>query len=133
MNSDVKEECLRRMKLLNINESAIKRFKDKDIVSVTKVDSNITKPINKYSKRLIAILEADVLSKVYHVIEYNKIFYFLVVSNDKSDWKSSRKDNKLGFVEVYYYELLDGNDTIGLEFKDGKISKIVAKETYANC
>lgn len=133
MNSDVKAECLKRMELLNINESAIKRFKDKDIVSVTKVDSNTTKPVSKFSKRLIAILEADVLSKVYHIIEYNNIFYFLAVSNDKSDWKASRKDNKLGFVEVYYYELLEGNDTIGLELKDGKISKIVAKETYANC
>lgn len=132
-NEDLKEECIKRLKILKLNNQIIDDFKNNDKVYATIIDGD-TIEVTEHNKvyELMKSFEKNKQGKIYHIIsiegQFRSAVYILYVnSNTEDEWKLEQEDLKRGFAEVSSFEEIIKYDNrhIGIEVNDGKIKKVV--------
>lgn len=132
-NEDLKEECIKRLKILKLNNQIIDDFKNNDKVYATIIDGDtieVTEDNKVY--KLMKSFEKNKQGKIYHIISVEEQFrsavYILYVNTNKKDeWKLEQEDLKRGFAEVSSFEEIIKYDNrhIGITVDDGTIKKVV--------
>ena len=129
----LKEEFIKRLKILKLNNQIIDDFKNNDKVYATIIDGD-TIEVTEHNKvyELMKSFEKNKQGKIYHIIsiegQFRSAVYILYVnSNTKDEWKLEQEDLKRGFAEVSSFEEIIKYDNrhIGIEVNDGKIKKVV--------
>lgn len=101
---EAKAEAIERMKVLKMNEKAVRDFRDDDRVNKSDHFGALT-GLNKHEKAVVKEFEEKHDTVVYHVIhqftnigELNSLLY---VSLDDSEWEMDREDLTEGQALAY--------------------------------
>lgn len=132
-NEELKEECIKRLKILKLNNQIINDFKNDNKVYATIIDGDtieVTEDNKVY--KLMKSFEKNKQGKIYHIISVEEQFrsavYILYVNTNKKDeWKLEQEDLTRGFAEVSSFEEIIKYDNrhIGITVDDGRIKKVV--------
>lgn len=126
---EIKQECIKRMKLLRLQANIIEEFKNNDTIYVSELRGSLKKA-TKQELELLKEYEAKKPIKVYHIshfkTENRDIYYYLYVSTNSDEWKSERKDMSLGFTAVICYKKTKELIEVGIRTKEGKISQLIS-------
>ena len=126
----IKDECIKRMKILELDSKIINDFKSDDKIYVSDLANDNIADVIVYPLLKIKILKFEKAKKVkiYHIVHtesQNKDgTYLLYVSHNKENWKNENRDMKLGYIEAYAYEEIREQKIIGIEINDGKIVNV---------
>lgn len=104
--NEILNECLFRMKMLELDKNCINEFKKGNIWESESI--GILYEINEEEKKIVENFEKENKGyKVYHIIhnyfEFGEIYNLLYVGTDKKEWKYDREDIKEGYCMVYAY------------------------------
>lgn len=123
--TELKNEAVKRMKLLEIHCNAIEEFDMEDRLNVSEFMGILYWLNTKDVLREIKEIEEKYEVMVYHVIltntEYGKLYSFLYVSEDVEMWEQERKDIYDNWPCCYVYNQEYPYDS---EFGGIKIDKI---------
>lgn len=133
---ELKQECIKRLKILKLDSKVITDFEQDNKVYLTKIKQDGIQLItNDNVAKLIEQLEENRRIKIYHIINIENKFYILCIHGEKTAWKSERVHLKRGFVGVLKgvlksdefgdYEVKD----IGVDIENGKIKKVIEWKT----
>lgn len=124
---DLKQESIRRMKILKLDEKIINDFIKEDILYVSKIQGEI-EVANQNQINLVKEFEKEHKVKIYHIIQLvskNKsILYFLYVNQKRKYWVQDRKDISLGYIETITVKNLRELRVIGAKIINGKVSVV---------
>lgn len=130
----VKEECIKRMKLLKLDKKIINDFSKLDKIYISDINTGYSQ-INEKIEKLIQDYEKDYKIKIYHVIQnssqHNNTLFFLYVNCNPNEWKNEKRDIADGFIDALIYKVIitrtifKQKRTIGINMDNGKICKIV--------
>lgn len=132
-NEKLKEECIKRLKILKLDDYIINDFKNNNKVYATIIDGDIIE-VTEDNKvfELMKSFEKNKQGKIYHIISIegqfrNAVYILYVNNNTKDEWKLEQEDLKRGFAEVSSFEEIIKYDNrhIGITVDDGKIKKVV--------
>lgn len=129
---EIKKECIERLNILGLDSKIINDFVNDEKVYISSIDGDIMEA-TKYDfvSELMKNFEQTKKVKVYHIIsierEMRSTVHILYVSQEKSNWKSEKEDLKNGYTEVHTLEEVRvlANRNIGIDVKNGKITKVV--------
>ncbi len=100
---EIKKEAIEQMKMLNISESIINDFKNKNIISCS--DINILRSLTKTEQEMVKQYEEESSCVVYHVIHclsnIGETYELCRASCYIDDWEYERWDIKQGCVLVH--------------------------------
>jgi hypothetical protein len=103
MKAEMKAEALKRMKLLQMQETTMKEFMVHDIVKVS--ENGILFKMNDEQSRMIKEWEDKTGHVVYHVIHslsnFGELYDLLFVSKFMDDWATEATYIKQGIVFAY--------------------------------
>lgn len=128
---ELKNECIKRMKILKLNHKLINDYETDEKIYVTDLANNNVSDVTSYQeiRNLVQYFEQIKKIKIYHIIHIEQKnvdkTYLLYVSRNSNEWKAVKNDIKNGFVEVYSYEEIRDFKTIGVETSGGKILRVV--------
>ena len=124
---DLKQESIRRMKILKLDEKIINDFIKEDILYVSKIQGEI-EVANQNQINLVKEFEKEHKVKIYHIIQLvskNKsILYFLYVNQKRKYWVQDRKDISSGYIETITVKNLRELRVIGAKIINGKVSVV---------
>lgn len=124
---DLKQESIRRMKILKLDQKIINDFIKEDILYVSKIQGEI-EVANQNQINLVKEFEKEHKVKIYHIIQLvskNKsILYFLYVNQKRKYWVQDRKDISLGYIETITVKNLRELRVIGAKIINGKVSVV---------
>ena len=127
---ELKQECIKRLEILKLNEKVIEDFRIKDKLYATNISNKKLVDIT-YNGIMqgIKIFEKANNVKIYHIVNIetnnNIVVYLLYVKRNKRKWKNERVDLRNGFAEVYTYEENRIFKHIGIETEAGQVVKVV--------
>ena len=102
---EMKQEAIKRMKALDIFPSAIKQFKNNDIVMVSERPLGALYWANNEEKEMIRKFEEDNNALVYMIVRTNMVFglcdSLLYVSQYPEEWEMDNEDIKSDIVMTY--------------------------------
>ena len=125
MDKEIKEEIIKRMKILNLSNQIINNFKNNNELYIFNLGGNPEK-ISIAEKSIVEKIEKEYNNiKVYCLIKYQNITYLLYIQENKKEWRKERQDLKNGYSEVIY--VIKGNGTIGIWFDNTtkKITRVI--------
>lgn len=124
---DLKQESIRRMKILKLDEKIINDFIEKDVIYVSKIQGEI-EVANQNQISLVKEFEKEHKVKIYHIIQLvsknRNILYFLYVNQKRKYWAQDRKDISLGYIETITVKNLRELRVIGAKIINGKVSVV---------
>lgn len=124
---DLKQESIRRMKILKLDEKIINDFIEKDVIYVSKIQGEI-EVANQNQISLVKEFEKEHKVKIYHIIQLvsknRNILYFLYVNQKRKYWSQDRKDISLGYIETITVKNLRELRVIGAKIINGKVSVV---------
>ena len=124
---ELKEECIRRLRLLKLSEEVITKFEIEDTIYLSEIAGTLLE-VNNDIMRKVQQLEADRKIKIYHIIhqktQCKDIYCLLFVDRNKEQWKYEYRDLSLGYAVPVFYEKTLELKEIGIRSKDGKINCI---------
>ena len=122
MTDEVKEECLKRLKILRLSKDVISEFKNNNKVYVSEPRK---KPRELSTEELIQLLQIEQKEKVsvYHVLRSDDDTFYLCVNENIKDWKDEKIDLRLGYAVARHFNI--ENRTLGIETADGIVEKIL--------
>lgn len=127
-SEELKQECMERMKLLELNKQVVEDFKNNNIIYVSQIQGNLEKANDEQMKQ-IKELEEKRNIKIYHIIykkeENTEILCFQYVGNNKHEWVAEKSDIMLGYDGIVFYYIEKGTREIGVKVENGKILEIV--------
>lgn len=127
-SEELKQECMERMRLLELNKQVVEDFKNNDIIYVSQIQGKLLKA-NDEQIKLIKELEQERNIKIYHIIykkeESTEILCFQYVGNNKHEWVAEKSDIMLGYDGIVFYYIEKGTREIGVKVENGKILEIV--------
>lgn len=105
----VKEEALRRMRILKIKRSVQRAFEEKG--TIYKAAYGSLEEIGPSEKELVKQWEEKTGKRVYYVMEnyawLGRLFTMLYVSKECSRWKQEKEEMKGGYVMAYCENMTD--------------------------
>ena len=120
--SEMKNECVTRLKLLKLNVYASDFYND--IINISYVDKNVLHQIDKYEQQSVDNLQLYKKIMIYHIIRLdNNVTYYLYVDKNKDNWVEAKRNLLDGFTEAIC--IRPENRIIGVETTNGIITKIV--------
>ena len=126
---EVKNECLKRMKMLKLHPNVINENK------LNKSDGPLGTLywLTEEEQEIVNRIEEKYNLLVYHVIHtyssnLGKLYDLLFITNDKTKWKYDRQDLEKGIMfsrtEVLYDDINSEFGCIGIESKNGGVVRI---------
>ena len=124
MEDKLKHEAIERMKILKLSNQIINDFIVNNELYICNVGKN-TKIISMAEKSIVKKIEQDYNVKVYYLVQYQNILYFLYITDNQQEWEQERQNLKNGYAEVIY--IIKANGTVGLltDETTGSIKKII--------
>lgn len=127
----IKEEALRRMRLLKLKRSVQREFEAKNKVYKS-VEAELCE-LNQEEKEFIEKWECQTGNKVYHVISnlsfLGVLFTMLYVPKNSDDWKWEKNELKKGYPMAYCrnltYKECSEYGYIGIESCNGAVERII--------
>lgn len=99
----IKEEAIKRMKMLEIMPQPIKEFKEDGLLNLS--ENGILYWLNDEQNKMVRDWEAETGNVVYHVIHsytnIGELFSFLYVSNHEEEWDRDEQCIKDGETLAY--------------------------------
>jgi hypothetical protein len=103
MRAEMKDEALKRMRLLQMQDTTMKEFMVHNIVKVS--DNGILFPMNEEQSQMVKDWEDKTGYVVYHVIhslsKFGELYELLFVSNIADEWQDEKLYMKQGIVFAY--------------------------------
>lgn len=131
---EIKQEVLERMKILNLEEKVIRRFKEENTlcksmeIHTSKEIVIRTRYIRDNEKEIINQFENETNLFVYHIIKsFNNvetIFDLLYISQNKEEWEKEKEELKNGSTKSNTIKVID-NKIISSEIKTIGIKSIL--------
>ena len=122
------KECIKRLKILKLNDKIIEDFEKNNILYVSEINENVSR-LNDKQQELVTQYESTYNVKIFHLVHLkttNKdLLYCLYVSSKKHEWKLEQRDLDLGFAETICFKKVREIREVGIKTKDGKIVTIV--------
>jgi len=122
------KECIKRLKILKVNDKIIEDFEKNNILYVSEINENVSR-LNDKQQELVTQYESTYNVKIFHLVHLkttNKdLLYCLYVSSKKHEWKLEQRDLDLGFAETICFKKVREIREVGIKTKDGKIVTIV--------
>ena len=125
--TELKNEAIKRMKILQLKDEIIKEFKDTDTLYISNLGGTLEIADDEQMKFVKEIEQTKNLL-VYHLIhrttQYQDTTYYLFVDNNKKEWKAEKKDLENQFTLALCYTKVKNFNEIGMWIKDGKVTDI---------
>lgn len=122
------KECIKRLKILKLDDTIIKDFENNNILYVSEINENVSRLTDKQLE-LVTQYESTYNVRIFHLVHLkttNKdLLYCLYVSSKKHEWKLEQRDLDLGFAETICFKNVIEIREVGIQTKDGKIVTIV--------
>ena len=122
------KECIKRLKILKVNDKIIEDFEKNNILYVSEINENVSR-LNDKQQELVTQYESTYNVKIFHLVHLkttNKdLLYCLYVSSKKHEWKLEQRDLSLGLAETICFKNVIEIREVGIQTKDGKIVTIV--------
>lgn len=136
MEEELKQECIKRLKILKLDFKIINEFKDNDKVYVSKIKDGATEVIfDNDIIDLIKMFEEKQTIKIYHVIVDEDNIYMLSVHTNKEIWKEEKADLKKGFTAIVSCDIIHEGivsftaTEAGIEINNGRIERVIISTT----
>lgn len=136
MEEELKQECIKRLKILKLDFKIINEFKDNDKVYVSKIKDGATEVIfDNDIIDLIKMFEEKQTIKIYHVIVDEDNIYMLSVHTNKEIWKEEKADLKKGFTAIVSCDIIHKGivsftaTEAGIEIENGRIKRVIISTT----
>lgn len=121
MQEQIKEECLKRLRILKLSKDVVKEFKINGKVYCSQPKKE-TRELTTEELTLVALLEQKENVIVYHTLKIDNDTFYLYVGENPKEWKDEKTDLRLGYAVGKYFDIIDR--TLGIEIQDGKVEKI---------
>lgn len=125
---DLKQEAIRRMKILRLDTKIIKDYVEKNLIYVSEIRGEY-EIANQEQLQLLQKLEVQNNIKIYHIIHLvsknRNILYFLFITQKRKKWIQERKDISLGYLETIAVKNTRDLEIIGFKTKNGKVSVVI--------
>lgn len=129
---EVKNECVKRMKMLKLHPNAINEFINENKLNKSEGINAILYWLTDEEKERVKIIEEKYNLLVYHVIHtfsnLGETYDLLYVENEKECWEYDRLDIEQGIVlsrtEVVEDDINSEFGSIGIESKNGGVIRI---------
>lgn len=106
----MKEEAIKRMKILRLNNKVIKEYAENNILNKSDFNSGLLYWLNKVEREMIKKLENKYNFLVYHVIHsYSNLgetYEILYVSQEEDEWIYDLEDLKDNYI-ISRVEVID--------------------------
>lgn len=125
--AELKNEAIKRMKILQLKDEIIKEFKDTDTLYISNL-GEVLEIADDEQMQFVKDIEQTKNILVYHLIhrttQYQDTTYYLFVDNNKRQWKAEKKDLENQFTLALCYTKVKSFNEIGMWIKDGKVTDI---------
>lgn len=125
--AELKNEAIKRMKILQLKDEIIKEFKDTDTLYISNLGEAL-EIADDEQMQFVKDIEQTKNILVYHLIhrttQYQDTTYYLFVDNNKRQWKAEKKDLENQFTLALCYTKVKSFNEIGMWIKDGKVTDI---------
>lgn len=121
---EIKLECVKRLKILELDKEIIDNFSTSDTIYVSSINGEFSK-ITEEHETIKSLIENKKDIVIYHMVQDKNITYCLYVTKNKEQWKSDKSDMTRGFADVIYYNKAFEEKVIGIETSAGKIVRVV--------
>lgn len=125
--TELKNEAIKRMKILQLKDEIIKEFKDTDTLYISNLGGTLEIADDEQMKFVKEIEQTKNLL-VYHLIhrttQYQDTTYYLFVDNNKKEWIAEKKDLEKQYTLALCYTKVKSFNEIGMWIKDGKVTDI---------
>lgn len=125
--TELKNEAIKRMKILQLKDEIIKEFKDTDTLYISNLGGTLEISDDEQMKFVKEIEQTKNLL-VYHLIhrttQYQDTTYYLFVDNNKKEWIAEKKDLEKQYTLALCYTKVKSFNEIGMWIKDGKVTDI---------
>ena len=125
--AELKNEAIKRMKILQLKDEIIKEFKDTDTLYISNLGEAL-EIADDEQMQFVKDIEQTKNILVYHLIhrttQYQDTTYYLFVDNNKKEWKAEKKDLENQFTLALCYTKVKSFNEIGMWIKDGKVTDI---------
>lgn len=100
-----KEEAIKRMNLLLLNENIIKEFKEEEKLNLSESNLGILYWLNEEQKEMVKKFEEENGGLVYHLIHnlttFGEIYSIFYVSKNEDEWQFDYEDIEENLAFVY--------------------------------
>jgi len=130
-DEELKQEAVKRLEILELDQQIIQEFINNDTVYITHFMNNkvFATPMCSKFIEILKQFEHENNTRIYHIINIenkSKIrLCLLCVRDNKLEWSDDRKDLKHGFVQIFSYDIDRDIKYIGIETNSGKVERIV--------
>ena len=125
--TELKNEAIKRMKILQLKDEIIKEFKDTDTLYISNLGEAL-EIADDEQMQFVKDIEQTKNILVYHLIhrttQYQDTTYYLFVDNNKKQWKAEKKDLEKQYTLALCYTKVKSFNEIGMWVKDGKVTDI---------
>lgn len=125
--TDLKNEAIKRMKILQLKDEIIKEFKDTDTLYISNLGEAL-EIADDEQMQFVKDIEQTKNILVYHLIhrttQYQDTTYYLFVDNNKKQWKAEKKDLAKQYTLALCYNKVKSFNEIGVWLNDGRITHI---------
>ena len=124
MEDELKHEAIERMKILKLSNQIIDDYKANNDLYICNVRNNIQK-VSTTERSIVDKIEQDYNVKVYYLVQYQNLLYFLYIKDNQEEWEQEKQNLKNGYAEVIY--IVKANGTVGLltDETTGIITKVI--------
>lgn len=124
MEDELKHEAIERMKILKLSNQIIDDYKANNDLYICNVRNNIQK-VSTTERSIVDKIEQDYNVKVYYLVQYQNLLYFLYIQDNQEEWEQEKQNLKNGYAEVIY--IVKANGTVGLltDETTGIITKVI--------
>ena len=128
--AELKNEAIKRMKILQLKDEIIKEFKDTDTLYISNLGGTLEIADDEQMK-FVKEIEQTKNMLVYHLIHiitrYQDITYYLFVDNNKKEWIAEKKDLERTYTSytlALCYTKVKSFNEIGFWHSNGRITHI---------
>ena len=125
--TELKNEAIKRMQILKLEDKIIQDLKDKNILYISNLGGTLEVEDDEQIQ-FVKDIEQTKNILVYHLIhrttQYQDTTYYLFVDNNKKEWKAEKKDLENQFTLALCYTKVKSFNEIGMWIKDGKVTDI---------
>lgn len=97
VDEEIKDECLKRLRILKLNKDVINGFKKENKVYMSQ-PTEAPSEITQQEMRFILELEKRKNVTVYHTLKVDNDTFYLYVDENTKEWKNEKTDLKLGYA-----------------------------------
>lgn len=110
LENEIKNECLERMKILNLSYKCIQAFKGGKVWESESIGALYE--LNEEEQKIVNDFEEEHKGyKVYHLIhnitDFGELYNIFYVGTDKEEWETDKEDLREDYAFVYVYNKTD--------------------------